>query len=117
MNMMSAIFTMIPGLPVIFCFPVSELVKTCNHKDICMNCRYFHQEEDWRETPEGFECRNKPSADDDFPKVNGGQHCSNFLRKPAGGAMPPWKIARLEHGKDNADGAMPGGMQCVWENA
>ena len=46
----SAFYLIIPGGPIIVipAFSVQEVMK---EQDICLNCKYFHQKEDWRDTP------------------------------------------------------------------
>ena len=64
----SAFYLIIPGGPIIVipAFSVQEVMKK---QDICLNCKYFHQKEDWRDTPGGIympsgECRcSKPGKD------------------------------------------------------
>lgn len=103
MDMNSPMFIMIPGMPFIFCNPVSDFVKACRKKDICMNCRHFFQTEDWREAPEGFylpkgECHYNPPTHNGFPKLNGGKKCSRFERRESSvNDVPPWKRERLKN--------------------
>ena len=49
----SAFYLIIPGGPIIVIptFSVQEVMK---EQDICLNCKYFHQKEDWRDTPGGI---------------------------------------------------------------
>ena len=67
---------------VIPAFSVQEVMK---EQDICLNCKYFHQKEDWRDTPGGIympngECRCSKPGKDGYPKLHAGNHCFKFKR-------------------------------------
>lgn len=85
MNRNSPLFVIIPGLSA-FVMPVGSLVDSLKDKKCCMNCRHFHQMEDWREALEGFylpkgECRANSPSTTGFPKLHGGKHCGEFQQK------------------------------------
>ena len=80
----SAFYLIIPGGPIIVipAFSVQEVMK---EQDICLNCKYFHQKEDWRDTPGGIympsgECRCSKPGKDGYPKLHAGNHCFKFKR-------------------------------------
>ena len=80
----SAFYLIIPGGPIIVipAFSVQEVMKEQN---ICLNCKYFHQKEDWRDVPGGIympngECRSSKPGKDGYPKLHAGNHCFKFKR-------------------------------------
>lgn len=85
MNQNSPVFLIVPGYPVV-AIPFKSFLDSLKDERICLNCKHFHQTEDWREVTEGFylpkgECRANAPAADGFPKLHGGKHCGEFEHK------------------------------------
>ncbi len=85
LNQNSPLFLIIPG-GIVLAVPVGPLVDSLKGKTICLNCRHFHQTEDWRDEPEGVymprgECRAHSPDESGFPKLHAGKHCGEFKHK------------------------------------
>ena len=83
MNFNSPVFLCIPSLNIVIAVPFQEIPDHYKEAEICLNCKYFHKLEDWREVPEGFhppkgECRRHVSIAKGFPLIHGGKHCGEF---------------------------------------
>ncbi|MFA7197187.1 MAG: hypothetical protein WC092_06660 [Anaerovoracaceae bacterium] len=78
----SFVYFVVPGGPV-FAVPASSIADYCKDKQICLNCKHFHQLEDWVDAPEGVymprgECLRRAPTTDGFPRLHGGKHCGEF---------------------------------------